>query len=165
MPNMFKTLNADFAEAFRALDTALTAEFGGVDGYLYDAEIRLGYKHSPYPDVERDLAALRESRVLYLRLLKTADPNAPIATEDHVDFLRDLLTRYADRRDPLTKLKAAKRTNNPDAEKYLPIESEAREISHRRVMRKKTKALVATALSLLTVGITVALRFRKGRTE
>ena len=164
MPTLTETLNHDFLSAFRALDAALASRFGGVDGYLCEADRLVNYRLTKNGAIERDLASLKACRLLYLRLLKTAEPKMTIASEDDIDFLGDFLARVHTALDPISCLKRQKTEgNNPDAEKYMPIEAEAREVSRRVVFWQKHRQKLALAsAALLTLTLAIALKIRKG---
>ena len=154
---MTECINSDFVRAYQALDGALSAEFGGIEGYLVTASAVHRYEKDGHPDFERDIAMLREMRAVSLSLMETKRVSAAIASEDGIDYLRDFQKRLSEGRDPLGSLKTPPIENNPDARKYLPIEAEAREISRKVISQKKRIAVASLAAALVTVAITALL--------
>ena len=163
MPSFSEQINKDFLKEYRALD-AIFAANGGVQGYLSAMEGVSWQQTRALPFFSRELDALKRCRTLYLRLTKTANLAESLASEDDIDYLRDLISRSEEKRDPLSRLAdEAPDKNNADAKKDLPIESSAREISsHSIVWQDKLKKLALTSAACLAVGLSIVWRIKKG---
>ena len=154
---MTERINGDFIKAYETLDKTLSADFGGIAGYLLKAETVYRYQKEGFPEFDGDINALRKMQTIYFSLLETKNVKKPIASEDNIDYLFDFSRRLDEERDPLSLLKTAPSRNNADARKYLPIETEAREVSRKVINRKKQIALASLAAAIVTVASAIAV--------
>ena len=159
---MTERINSDFIKAYTELDRALLADYGGITGYLLKAGTVRRFEKEGHPDFDSDTETLKKENALYTCLTETQNVKAPIASEDDIDYLRDFLNRFYEERDPLAQIQKAPDQNNADAKKYLPIETEAREVSRKVIHRKKRIAIASVAAAIATVTLTLLIRHKRG---
>jgi len=160
---MTERINSDFVKAYLALDGKLSESYGGIAGYLASAMAVRKYEKEGHPDFDRDINALQKMHTLYFSLIETKNVKAPIASEDGIDYLHDFANRLDEERDPMSTLKTPPADNNPEARKYLPIETEAREISRRVISQKKRIAIASVGAAFATVAIATLIQHKRRR--
>ncbi len=160
---MTEPINNDFIKAYRILDDKLSRNNNGVTGYLAKAATVRAHEKDGHPNFNGDIDTLQKMRSLYLYLTETQNGETPIASEDDIDYLYDFARRLDEGRDPLAALKTAPLENNPEARKYLPIETTSREISRKVISQKKHLTAIALAAAIITVAATLAAQWKRGK--
>ena len=158
---MIESLNHDFVIYYKALNEKLSG-YLGVDGYLDKALRVMPYQKKDHPEFDRDVEKLTAMRALYRKILDTKNAKTCLASEDDIDYLRDLTRRFDEERDPISRLWEKVADQNPDAVKFTPIEAESREVSRRVISRKKRIATASLTAAVLTVGVTLFVRLWRG---
>lgn len=158
---MTKSLIEDFLSAYRALDSKLQSRLG-VEGYLAEADRVMPYLKKEHPDFENSIALLAKRHACYLALL-AGKTSAFTVNEDDIDYLLDFARRLDEERDPISRLKIRQKTTNADAERFLPIETEAREVSRRVLHTKRRITIAACIAAVATVVTAVAIEIKKGQ--
>ena len=158
---MIESLNHDFVICYKALNEKLSG-YLGVDGYLDKALRVMPYQKKDHPEFDRDVEKLTAMRALYRKILDTKNAKTRLASEDDIDYLYDLMRRFDEKRDPLSRLTDKVDHQNPEAQKYTPIEAESREVSRRVISQKKRIAAVSLTAAILTVGITLLIKLSRG---
>ena len=158
---MIESLNHDFVTAYKTLDEKLSDSLG-IDGYLNEARRVMPYQKRNHPEFDKDIDTLATMQTLYRQLLNGKDAKTRLASEDDIDYLYDLMRRFDEKRDPLSRLTDKVDHQNPEAQKYTPIEAESREVSRRVISQRKRIAAVSLTAAILTVGITLLIKLSRG---